>query len=254
MDILDNSFWDQHWDEIALPQTINYNLKLEKSLAVIFKKCLPDGRNNNTVFEIGCAPGKWLVFFAKEMNYNVTGIDFSQKGVKHTLANFQMNDVSGKVINGDINNFNSNRKYDIVFSLGFIEHFDNVDDIIKTHVDILEKDGWLILGIPNFKGVNYFIQKIIDKKVIADHNLSIMNISYLKNLGDKFNLNPVILKYVGGFAPTMFGHRAKNNIRKLYNKNSFFNWFLNLVLKLNILSFFNSRFFSSYIIAVYKKS
>lgn len=254
MKILNDSFWDEHWNDTCLPQTVNYNFKIEKILAQIFKKYLPYGQNKSEVIEIGCAPGKWLVFFAKEMNYKISGIDFSQNGVEQTFDNLRLTGVSGSIIKDDIFKFQSVKKYDVVFSLGFIEHFNDVDEIIRKHNDILVNSGHLVLGIPNFKGVNYYIQKFIDKSVIDDHNLTIMNKQYLKKIGAELNLEISYLKYIGGFAPTMFVHKSKDNIRKLYGNNNLFKWMLNLFLKLNVLALFNSRFFSSYIVVIYKKT
>jgi 2-polyprenyl-3-methyl-5-hydroxy-6-metoxy-1,4-benzoquinol methylase len=254
MKVLSTQFWNEHWRETCLPQTVNYDIKLDRLLANVFKKYLPNGQNGTReTIEIGCAPGKWLVFFAREMNYKVSGFDFSTDGVNQTLENFRLTEVDGAITREDIYKFKSTKKYDLVYSLGFIEHFDNVDEIIIKHCDILEKGGYLVLGLPNFKGINYFIQKLIDKSILGDHNLSIMNRAFLKNIANKLNLEPVFLEYIGGFAPSMFVHKTKDNIRRLYNNSNMFKWIVNLLLKLNVFSYINSRFFSSYIIAIYRK-
>lgn len=252
MELLDTEFWDTHWDEMILPQTVNYNFKLERLLAGIFKKYLPDGENKKEILEVGCAPGKWLVFFAKEMNYKVSGLDFSQQGVKKTYENFNLTNITGEVISGDIFTIEKTKKYDVVYSLGFIEHFTNVDEVIQKHLEFLKPNGHLVLGIPNFKGLNFLLQKMLDTTVIDDHNLKIMNKNFLLKTGETLHLTPSFIKFIGGFDPLMFVPKNKNDIRKLYYKKSLFKRIFNFMLKLNILSYFNSRMFSSYILVVYK--
>jgi 2-polyprenyl-3-methyl-5-hydroxy-6-metoxy-1,4-benzoquinol methylase len=41
-----------------------------------------------------------------------------------------------------------------VISFGFIEHFDNPENVIQKHLDLLKPGGILIVGVPNFTGIH----------------------------------------------------------------------------------------------------
>ena len=78
--------------------------------------------------------------------------------------------------NTDFFNFSTDRKYDIVFSLGFIEHFNNTRDVILRHVDLLASSGLLLIVLPNLLGLNGWIQRRFDKENYDVHNLKSMEI------------------------------------------------------------------------------
>jgi trans-aconitate methyltransferase len=83
-------------------------------------------------------------------------------------------------IHTDFFSFTPERRYDIVFSSGFIEHFEDTGDVIKRHVDLLSDDGQLLILIPNFLGLNGMIQRRLDRENLEAHNLKSMEIPYLK--------------------------------------------------------------------------
>ena len=46
--------------------------------------------------------------------------------------------------------------FDIVYSMGLIEHFENPTEVIDEHIRLLNKEGFLIILIPNFNNSLYY--------------------------------------------------------------------------------------------------
>ena len=170
-------FWDDYWSKNSV-SSVNYNFSFDRCLVKEFKKRLTKDKNKS-ILEIGCAPGKWLVFFNKQFGYFPSGIDYSSVGVERTEENFRLNRINGSIRSADIFQIEPENKYDIVISLGFIEHFEKPIDVVKKHIEFLKDDGLLILGVPNFRGLNYYIQKYADKHILDKHNTNIDNISHI---------------------------------------------------------------------------
>jgi len=74
------------------------------------------------------------------------------------------NDKNVSFQNSDILDFKIENLYDIVFSIGLIEHFEkeNTAKAIKTHFDILKKDGIAIISFPTPTLLYRFTRKICE--------------------------------------------------------------------------------------------
>lgn len=139
------------------------------------------------ILEVGSAPGDRLIFFNKNYKYEPYGVEYTKTGVKLNKQNFINNNLNpNNIIYEDFFSPNFQKKYknyfDIVSSFGFIEHFENVEKVIKYHLNTLKKGGTILIMIPNIKGLNYYIQTFANKKIINIHNLKIMNLKNFKKL------------------------------------------------------------------------
>lgn len=192
-------YWNKQYPS-KLEEPIVIDLKNQLSFLEIdkfLKKTI--GPNGNFKFlEIGCAPGGWLHYFYKNFDYNVEGIEYTANGVRLTKNNLKMLKVEAVVHEGDLFENKLNKaSYDVVFSAGFIEHFDNPSLAIEKHVELLKKGGYLILEVPNFRGFNGFFQKIANNDLLRIHNLKIMNLNYFKEISERYGLEIVSIAYVG---------------------------------------------------------
>ena len=252
MKLTEVTFWDDYWANVKLPSTVNLDFSFERCLAETLKKNLSGVEGE--VLEVGCAPGKWLDFMAKEFGLRPNGIEYSEAGVNATLKNFQLIGLDpGTFLTGDFLQMKPDRQFDIVMSFGFIEHFTNADEVVKLHLLWLKPGGILILGVPNFRGINFLIQKILDKTVLDKHNLDIMSLEYFTGLADRFNLETTYLNYFGSFEPALpiAKLRIENPLQFMVKS---FIWLARRVRRIKMLDALNNPFFSSYILAIYKKS
>lgn len=167
--IVPQEIWDKSYEKLDLKY--DENLILFKPL---FDKYL---HPNGTCFEVGCYPGYYSVYLGKRFNYLVNGIDktpYIRERLPLLLKSEGIN--IGHLYCYDFLDFIPNEKYDVVCSFGFIEHFKNLDTILKKHIDLLKPSGILIITCPNFTKGQYFFHKLFDSKNLKNHVISSMNL------------------------------------------------------------------------------
>jgi 2-polyprenyl-3-methyl-5-hydroxy-6-metoxy-1,4-benzoquinol methylase len=251
--LVNDAFWDNYWEYCKLPSVVDYTCSFDRCIAKKLKKVIVNNFKGKTILEVGCAPGKWLIFFAKEFGMIPFGIDYSQQGINLTKKNFEILNVDTFGLKSvDFLKAKPDVLHDIVISLGFVEHFSRPNFVIQKHINWLKKDGLLIIGIPNFMGVYRPIQKILSDRILQAHNLNIMNLEYFYNIENVFNVKLIEACYLGSFQPNMLIDENFNP--KFYQK--LINLFINTFKKVRNIEFFdiiNNKYISSYILAVYKK-
>jgi SAM-dependent methyltransferase len=126
--------------------------------------------------EVGCAPGKILSWVAREIQTPVCGIDYSPTGVDNTRWL-----CSGLGVQADIrceDAMNSSFEagaFDLVFSCGLIEHFEDPVPMVAAHVRLLAPGGTALIAVPNYSGMYLKLQSWCDAENLAIHNLGIMS-------------------------------------------------------------------------------
>ena len=114
--------------------------QLFKTLYIIelFDTYLPQ-QTGLKILEIGGAPGQFLAYLAKEFGYSAHAIDYSSIGCDKTLEAFEGVNLDLTIWNRDIFcDISDLPLFDIVFSMGFIEHFNDLDAIVGKHVELLK--------------------------------------------------------------------------------------------------------------------
>ncbi len=252
MELTEVEFWDEYWANCKLPNVVDYEFSFERCLAEALKKNLPSLEGE--VFEVGCAPGKWLAFMSTEFGLKPYGVEYSEAGMKATMKNFQLLGLDvGRIQAGDFFQIKPDRQFDIVMSFGFIEHFSDADAVVNLHLQWLKPGGTLILGVPNFRGVYYSLQKLLDKTILEKHNLDVMCPEFFYHLADRNNLKPIAISYIGSFEPSLpIPPQGKNSLLQLSARGSL--WVARKLRRFKIFDAINGRYFSSYILAIYQKS
>lgn len=188
--ITDQSYWDAYWAHYR------YDKIPDKVVFHPFMKQLGRGKS---LIDIGGFPGVFAAWFYKHGITDVTVLDFHMN--RDIIRNFEkingLPENSIQCIHTDFFSFTPERRYDVVFSSGFIEHFEDTTDVIKRHVDLLSDGGQLLILIPNFLGLNGMIQGSLDRENLEAHNLKSMEIPYLKEIMQTFNLRDVSVDYLG---------------------------------------------------------
>lgn len=186
-------------------------------LLELYKKYLPRS-DQMKVIEIGCAPGKYLINFKNEFGYKPYGVEYSDKGAQITKENFKKNGLNPEnIIKADFfdENFQNEYKenFDLVFSRGFIEHFDNTTEVIEKHINLLKKGGYIVISIPNLSGLNYFLLNYLNRDSLITHNFSLMNKNNFREVFKKNKLHFLYCDFVGIFS---FGLLNTNKRWKYY--------------------------------------
>ncbi len=224
-------------------------MAINKKLNSLFHKYIE--RGNKKILELGCAKSKRLIYFAKEYGYNIYGVDYSEKGVEIAIENLKNAGVLGNILCEDMFKTTLNSEYfDIVYSMGLLEHFNIPEKVINVHTKLLKKNGILIITIPNFRGSIYFdLLKMRGKEkfILENHNLNIMNKKILNKILNDKNVSILKLDYFGplDFSSVFIGIRFKPILYLLHIINQL----------LGYLTYYvpNSRYLSPYIVLVAKK-
>ena len=149
--------------------------------------------------DIGGFPGVTAAYFFKQGIPDITVLDhFMDTAVVRRFEAFHgLPKHTINCIGRDFFSYTSDRKYDVVFSSGFIEHFQDTWGVIARHVELLSENGHLLVLIPNFLGLNGKLQRWFDKENLDAHNLSSMEIPRLREIMQTFGLRDVEVDYLG---------------------------------------------------------
>jgi SAM-dependent methyltransferase len=170
--------------------------------------------------EIGSAPGTFLAELARRFGVVPYGIEYAAAGVELNRQLFQRHRVpTDQVIHEDFFSDRLHAQYreyfDVVVSRGFIEHFEDPRAAVERHVNLLKPGGTLIVQIPNLRGLNFAIQGVLDRRVLALHNLSIMDRRAFRALFDDAQLQHQFCDYVGAFTFDVFNVNTRPRRRAL---------------------------------------
>lgn len=192
--LTDEKFWDHLW---------NVHIRSATTLRPFLFTELLEGLEYSTdksMIELGCVPGDNLVQLHKILGYKVNGIDYSNvtKDVTGRMEAHGIKDA--KIINADIFSFKFEKQYDLVFSVGLVEHFKDPLPILQKHVEILKPEGRLLIAFPNFRYFHYITRYIADYDCLMAHNTLLMSVKRLQKYVDKLDINTDYCDYYGDFA------------------------------------------------------
>jgi len=183
-------YWRRFWEGISLPVIEKPKGDIHKILCNILPKS-----NKVSFIEIGCAPGGWMAYFNKYFGYSVSGIEYVEDAVATTQHNMEIQGIHADVLNLDFLEAEiTAASYDVVFSGGSIEHFEDLSGTISK-ISILAKQ-YVVTIVPNLYGVNGFISKVIRPKVFYSHKRIDKNL--LRRLHEESGLNTLFCDYAGG--------------------------------------------------------
>lgn len=166
-------YWDGAWSmspRMRLPSGLWIGVR---DLQRFLRRHVKPGMS---VLEIGCAPGKTLAWLAKRLEAQVAGVDYSERGLAFARALFRALGIDGDLRCEDVfaTTFPPG-SFDVVFSVGVIEHFDDPREIVRRHVTLTKPGGIAVIAIPNYGGIYGRLQRRFDPANLAIHNLEIMS-------------------------------------------------------------------------------
>jgi 2-polyprenyl-3-methyl-5-hydroxy-6-metoxy-1,4-benzoquinol methylase len=197
MDLVSQNYWDSSYNNfdyhIPSDEVTNWIDRFNKSL-------LQTGNNN--VFELGCFPGRYLSYIGKK-GWTVNGMDLTPRMETDFATWLQSIQVqTGLLTAGDVLEYakTTSDKYDMVCSFGFIEHFENFDEIIRLHDAIVKPGGYLMITTPNFRGgVQKFLHSTLDAENLARHYLPSMKPFLWKSQLESMGYEVQFAGYFGNF-------------------------------------------------------
>ena len=119
-------------------------------LSELIKLCPPS--LSKRVLDIGCGEGKDAVYMAQS-GYDVTAFDLTENGIRKTLKLADSRGVKVNAYVDDINTFETEEKFDIIYSSGTIQYL--FEENKKSFFDKLNR-------ITNMNGI-VFLNVFVDK-------------------------------------------------------------------------------------------
>lgn len=168
--LVDSSQWDASWKTATAPKLIRaWRDYVSWRYTRFFPKYI---KPNDKVMEVGCGGSRFLPYFAKNLQAQVFGFDYTPQGVATSKAALAYAGVGGTILQADL--FGEPafplHYFDVVYSGGFIEHFTDTRDVVKRIVDYAKPGhGLIITVVPNVAGWVGEIQKRIDPELYQQH-------------------------------------------------------------------------------------
>lgn len=199
--IVSQKYWDNSYEKLNL--VYDQDNILFKDLFCRYLH--PHG----SCFEVGCYPGNYLIYLCKQFNYIAYGIDNTPFIVSHLPSYLKWHNIEvGNLYHEDFQNFESNEKYDVVCSFGFIEHFNNYQEIIEKHVKLVKPGGILIITCPNFRKIQYLYHRFLDFSNLQRHVLDAMDLNIWKEI---LNNNDMKILHIGYYKSIDFWADSQEN-------------------------------------------
>jgi SAM-dependent methyltransferase len=107
----------------------------------LFQELMKNGPAGRRVLEVGCGRGSLSAYFA-DAGYDCTLLDSSDIVIERARAAFAANGLRATFDVGDARCMPyADRSFDVVFSIGLLEHFESVDAVLSEQVRILAPNG-----------------------------------------------------------------------------------------------------------------
>lgn len=168
------------------------------------------------LLEIGCAQSRWLPYFARDWGYQVAGLDYSEVGCLQSRALLVREGLAGEIFHQDM--FCPEPRqvacFDVVFSNGVAEHFEDTAAVLRQMVVYLRPGGLLLTIVPNLAGWLGRLQNLISPEVMATHRP--LTRKELSQAHEDAGLRPLLCAYLA------FGHCSVVNPGAGWRKGSKF--------------------------------
>ena len=250
--LTDKEYWEDRWDRVPLPTILESTTRhpVAREMLHVFESCLPKG--NLSAVEIGGAPGRHCAYLSKYHGYRPSIIEYSETGCRKTRENFDLLGLDIEIYQRDFfADLSDLPRFDVVMSFGFMEHFSDLEDVFRRHVNLLRKGGFLVLGVPNFRGIARKVLARTAPDMLSRHNLEAMDLRNWDRLEATHGLTPLFKGYIGGFQPKDLKRCERRTPLNLAIRYTF-KGLHRITSPLSFLREYNSPAWSAYLLGVYK--
>jgi SAM-dependent methyltransferase len=239
--LTDRSFWKSFWESRI---GLIFNIKKDYIFGDILAKLIAE-KGAKTAIELGGFPGYYAIYLKKYEDIDTTLLDYfiHQGLVNELLAKNGLKEDDIKIIEADLFTYEPTVQSDMVLSFGLIEHFSDTKHIIERHLPFLKPGGTLFITLPNFKGINGWVQRKFDLENYNKHYIESMNPPLLADYCRELGLKEVESYYHGRFSMWLENKSTQSAFAKAFVKSL---WFTGKVITKIIP--FESKTLSPYIV------
>ena len=177
MDKAGKAYWDHVWEAEQLPRAVDPALKglnnyVNRRFDAYFQQTFaPIETSGKRLLEIGCARSAWLPYFAQRFGFQVTGLDYSERGCEQSRQILRNEAVAGEVVLADFFSPPAylTHSFDAVVSFGVVEHFQETSACLSAFARFLKPGGLMVTSIPNVTGAIGWLQRRLNRPVYDVH-------------------------------------------------------------------------------------
>jgi 2-polyprenyl-3-methyl-5-hydroxy-6-metoxy-1,4-benzoquinol methylase len=167
--------WGDIWKQYSLPYTINAHSTALRGLIKVLMQSLAV-TTARSVCEVGCAIGSWLAYIHKvNPKIQLAGIENSPEAYDITIQNLALQGVMADIRLEDCLNSTFPEEFDVVFSMGLVEHFRDPGPVIRAHWTLVKPRGVMLLTVPNFVGGYFKLLRRYSPSQMQTHNITTCN-------------------------------------------------------------------------------
>lgn len=158
-----------------------FNNKIAQKYAIV--KSLLEQKKSYSLLDVGCGEG-WALSYFKSIDWNVTGVDYSNFGCEtfnpHVLSNLITGNVYEKL--NELISY-SNIQYDLIWLTNVLEHVINPEALIDSLKSLIKPNGIVLIQVPN--DFSYIQEKLeVNNYISKPYWLAIPDhLSYFTNEG-----------------------------------------------------------------------
>jgi SAM-dependent methyltransferase len=171
-------YWDSNWRaEDRLPDAFDPAIAGVRGLfrrqfhRFFVEHLKPFARPGASLIEIGCGRSQLLPYFATHFGLRVAGLDYSTVGCDKARRILERERIPGEIFCGDLWTFDAFPKpgYDVVFSFGLVEHFENTSGVVRGLARFARPGGAVLTLIPNMRGTVGALQRALSREIYDIH-------------------------------------------------------------------------------------
>lgn len=201
--LTDVVYWEENWWKGQRPKRLWLYRDFDFETVCLLRVA---GRLNRStaetrrarVLEAGAGGSLVLPYLARKFGCRIFGSDFSLSGCRLLRSNAALVGVECGVVREDL--FQSSlrpKSFDLVYSSGLVEHFDDTRAAVAEHLRLLKPGGQLVLIVPNLQGVQGRIWKRLAPPLWERHR--VFGPAELADLLKTLGMESVRSGYLGSF-------------------------------------------------------
>ena len=239
-DAAGKDYWNSIWKK--LPPVEPYEGPIREEHPVLSRFLSNTGGGD--AIEIGCGTGNFMVYVNKEFGYRIDGLDYSNN-MDYVRANLSHNGIHGsELFSADFFTLVPAKKYDLVLSGGFAEHFDDHELVVRKHAEWAKPGGLVVIMVPNLTHIHRLLCGCFAPDVLRIHRFPLMRQAVMRQTMENAGLRVLHCEYHKTFRPAYKLPKVVDLSVRIIRK----------FLQVSALDDIGNRFGSPYLISVARKN
>jgi SAM-dependent methyltransferase len=239
-DAAGKEYWNAIWKQ--LPPVGRYDGPVYEQHPVLARFLSNTGGGD--AIEIGCGTGSYMIYINKEFGYRIDGLDYSDN-MDYVRANLLYNGIQdSELFHADFFEFVPPRKYDLVLSGGFAEHFDDHEVVVRRHAEWAKPGGLVVIIVPNLTHIHRLLCGMFAPDLLRVHRFPLMRRNVMCQTLEGAGLRVLHCEY----------HKTFRSTYKLPGTINLSFKVIQRLLQASGLDDFGNRFGSPYLISVSRKN